>query len=101
MFNLVVSDFFEIDTNNAFNYYESILIGLGVEFIIEVDKVLLKLQKDPQNYSYLIDDSKKLLRSTILERFPFVLIYEIINNDGHVYSLHNTHQNPNKKLRKK
>jgi hypothetical protein len=65
-----------------------------------LEKRYRKLSAHPTFYSYIDEDPLKILRDVKLEKFPFVVVYEIIENQVVVYAVHNTYKHPRNKLRK-
>lgn len=84
----------EIDT--ALFWYESKQKGLGIEFLAYLESYFLGLK---EGISIFQIKRKPYFRELPLKRFPFVIIYEIRVREIIVFSVFNTHKNPNKKLR--
>jgi hypothetical protein len=59
-----------------------------------------ELSANPTFYSYIDEDPLKILRDVKLEKFPFVVVYEIAEDQVVVYAVHNTYKHPRNKLRK-
>ena len=81
----------------AIEWYESKRKNLGLEFYNYLDgyfqtllhgDVFFQIKKEPA------------YRELPLKRFPFVIIYEHFENEIYVYSVFNTHQDPDKKIAK-
>jgi len=66
----------EIDVAEAAEWYESREFGLGVEFVGEVIKVWDALEMNP--YLNSRRHPKKEIRWRYPERFPYRVIYEVI-----------------------
>ena len=60
------------DTLQALNYYEHIRIGLGDDFLEDIEERYMAICENPYAYSYT--DSKRILRDVILSRFPYLII---------------------------
>ena len=88
------------DTIDAYDFYEAKLSGLGERFLNALQQRYTELSANPTFYSYIDEDSLKVLRDVKLEKFPFVVVYEIVENEVVVYSVHNTYKHPRNKLRK-
>lgn len=89
------------DALNAYLYYEGQRPGLGDKFLVSLDKKYDDLTLHPYHYSFIDEDSLKVLRDIRLDNFPYVIVFEIANNDVIVYAVHHLHQHPSRKLRKK
>ena len=80
----------------AYQWYEEQQSGLGDSFMIELDSCYDKLEISPISYTKI----KKHFRHILLKKFPYVVIFEVINNDVIVYSVFHTSRNPRKKFRR-
>ncbi len=88
------------DTLEAYNYYEQQREGLGEEFLMLLIKRYDDLAQHPSHYSYIKEQPEKILRDAAVERFPYVVVFEIIKEEVIVYAVHNTHKHQRGKLRK-
>ena len=100
-FTVIVKQEAHQDTIEAYNYYETKLTGLGERFLNALQQRYKELSENPTFYSYIDEDPLKILRDVKLEKFPFVVVYEITENQVVVYAVHNTYKHPRNKLRKK
>ena len=80
----------------AYDWYEDKRVGLGDEFLDEIDACYDKLEIIPEAYKKI----KNNLRQIIVRRFPYVLVFEIFKKwSGYIcYFPHR--QNPRKKHKK-
>lgn len=99
-FTVIVKQEAHQDTLDACNYYEEKLTGLGEWFLDALQQRYSQLSVNPTFNSYIDEDPLKILRDVKLEKFPFVVVYEIIENQVVVYAVHNTYKHPRNKLRK-
>ncbi len=81
-------------------YYLCIDNKLGIKFLAEINKYFELIKTNPQNYSYLKEDKLKKARIVTLKTFPYSIIYEVMEKEILIYTIHNTHQHPKNKLRK-
>lgn len=88
------------DVAAAYDYYESRQPGLGRSFLEAFEARCNDLSNNPTHYSYIKEDTQKALRDIKLDRFPYVLVFEIIGTDVIVYAVHCTYTDPENKLRK-
>ena len=99
-FTVIVKEEAHQDTIEAYNYYEEKSAGLGEMFLEALQQRYRELSEAPTFYSFINEDQMKVLRDVKLEKFPFVVVYEIIENEVVVYAVHNTYKHPGNKLRK-
>ena len=95
-YRLVILPIAQFQIDNALFWYESIQRGLGIEFLMYLESYFLIIKKG--NVDFQIK-KEPFFRELPLRKFPFVIIYEIKNNEIIIYSVFNTHQNPDKKLK--
>jgi len=74
-------------------WYEGKQIGLGEKFIQQVEFYFSRIQSNPKHFPL----KKRNFREVYVKKFPFVIIYQIIENDIIVFTVFNTHQNPEQK----
>lgn len=74
----------------ALYYYENQHLGLGAEWLDELDKALGFMRRYPEG-SPITDRN---VRQRPLRRFPFVLFYAIRRNHIVVLSVAHTHRKP-------
>jgi plasmid stabilization system protein ParE len=75
-----------LDIEEAARWYESQLVGLGVEFVLEVDFAIKRVKKNPKLYL----ESYRPSRRALLRRFPYAMYYVI--NDIEIHILAVLHQ---------
>ncbi|MCK0134186.1 type II toxin-antitoxin system RelE/ParE family toxin [Arenibacter sp. S6351L] len=92
-YNLEIINDANLEIIEAYLYYEGKRIGLGEEFLEHLDNYFDRIVANPKCFP----QKRKPYREAFLKRFPFFVIYEIINNKVIVYSIFNTWQNPKKK----
>jgi hypothetical protein len=76
------------EETDAYLYYEDKLEGLGDKFLQEVEASLNKISLNPTFFSYC--DTSRSLRDFALQQFPFVIIYEILEEKIIVTNIHHT-----------
>lgn len=72
---------------DAFEYYELQLPGLGEKFFNEVFETIELISQFPQLWSQNSEHTRK----AVLRKFPYNLIYSILNNN--IYIIAVAHQN--------
>ena len=85
----------EEEYSSAYNYYEDQQYGLGEKLEKETEYVLDKLKVNP----FLFQRKYKHYREAILKRFPYYIVYEIIDNTVIILSFFHAHRNPKRKLK--
>ncbi len=93
-FNLHISDRAEEDVINATDYYDQINPDLGNRFLSELHETYDVLKANPQFYSYISSDPSNKFRDVKLKSFPYLVIYEIINNDVFITAVMHTNRKP-------
>lgn len=81
----------------AYDWYEEQKIGLGDLFLNELEKSYIKIEKNPFHYQKL----KKSYRHFVLDKFPYVLIFEITENEIIIFAVFHTSRNPRLKFKNK
>lgn len=92
MFSLVIKPPVYEMLDEAYQWYEQQLPGLGERLLKEIDICFDKLRNTPFYYS--ID--KDQYRQIRLKFFPYKIIFEIINDAVVVYALFHTKQDAHK-----
>ena len=92
-YNISLSPIAKANLLESALWYESRQIGLGKKFTQKVESYLLRIQNNPLHYPL----KKGNLREVYIQKFPYVIIYEVIDSEIVVFSVFNTHQNPTKK----
>jgi hypothetical protein len=93
-FNIVVTRLASFEIEESITFYESRKKGLGKEFFIYLKGYLSILKTNPELF---ILKRKGIFRELPLKKFPFVIIYEIIENEVIIYSIFHTSRNPTDK----
>ena len=82
-----------IDSIEAYGYYESKSIGLGERFLEQVDIFLSLIVQNP----YLFPCKKPPFREAFIIDFPYLIVYEIEDNTVIVFAIFNTWKYPGRK----
>jgi toxin ParE2 len=80
----------EIELEEAIGWYEAQESGLGDAFLIEVLSVADRIERFPEAWQSLDGD----VRRCRLGRFPYGLIYTIVNDDVLVLAVAHLHRRP-------
>lgn len=92
IYNHIIKEEAELETLEAYLYYEEKQKGLGNKFLTQLEEYLKRICQNPLHYPL-----KKGYREAFLRKFPYLIIYEFSKETVIVYSVFNTYQNPNKK----
>lgn len=82
-----------IEIIEAFDWYETQKEGLGLAFLNELENFYKSLNRNPFTYSYF----EKPVREGKVNRFPYTVVYEIIDQTIIIYSVFMAKQNPSNK----
>ena len=67
------------EVNEAFDWYESKSVGLGEDFLHELDEAFSVIQNMPRSWPIISNEFRRYL----LKRFPFGVIYSL--EDNYIY----------------
>jgi hypothetical protein len=73
----------------AYDWYESKRIGLGLEFLNEVDEYFNRIVQNPKHYQAHRDQ-----RVAVMSRFPYKIVYELENEVLIVFAVYHDKRNP-------
>jgi toxin ParE1/3/4 len=88
-FKLVLKDEAINDLSDAFEWYERKRVGLGSEFLDEVDKCFNNITLHPEQYPRYGDR-----RINIMDRFPYKIVFELENGVIVVYAVYHDKRDP-------
>ena len=95
-YNLIIKAEAKEEIIDAYNWYEDKQTELGERFINTIDEYFNSISLYPQQYHIEFNN----MRKAVVKEFPFIIIFEIENNDVVVYAVFHTKQNPDKLKRK-
>lgn len=75
---------------NSIKYYEKKSVGLGAEFLDEVEHAISLILTYPDSGTLLTDDDRRFL----LNRFPFGIIYEVSEELLTIYAVMHLRRSP-------
>jgi plasmid stabilization system protein ParE len=94
-YNLVIKEEAELEIDSAYNYYESEQENLGERFLDSLDNCFNSITTQPKIFQKVY----KKQRQAIVRTFPYVIMYQIFDNEVIVFAVFNTNQDPSKKLK--
>ncbi len=93
MHNIEIRPLAATEIIEAYDWYESQQEGLGFDFLNELENFFGILQQNPLTFSYYSEP----VRQGRINRFPYVVVFEVFGNTVIVYSVFMTKQSPDKK----
>lgn len=91
-FRLIVRPQAELEILEAAEYYEGEKDGLGLEFLDALEAAMTSLAGHPQFYFNTAPE--KAQRRFLLSRFPYLIIYEIRDDEVIVLAVRHAKQKP-------
>ena len=97
MYKLQFHEKAEKEYTAAYVWYELQQEGLGDRFKLHVDAIVKKLLKQPLYFGY----TKKPYREVSVFKFPYTIVFKLINKTNTVFisAVYHTSRNPKKKQR--
>lgn len=89
-YRLVILPKAQAEMADAVDWYELQQAKLGKRFVSCVDKLFTIILKNPFQFS----EKTPPFREAIVDKFPYLVIYQINNNEIIIYSVFHTSQNP-------
>ena len=80
----------EFDADDAAAFYESRELGLGAEFVEELDKTVLRILEQP----YAGSPGPRNTRRFFTHRFPYSVVYRISRDEVLIVAVQHHSQNP-------
>lgn len=93
--NLIIKEEAGFDISDAYEWYESKQPNLGDKFKRQLLKTFKSVHSNPTGFQIIFDNQ----RQANVSKFPFVVVFEILNLDIVVFAVFHTSQNPQKKKR--
>jgi len=92
-YSLEIRPLATIEIIEAYDWYESQREGLGLEFLNELEQFYSNLLNNPLTHSFY----EKPVREGKINRFPYLVVYEVVDVIIVVYSVFMAKQDPGKK----
>ena len=94
-YDLIIKEEANFEIIESYVFYESKSKGLGDRFLNQLDIYFERIQSFPEHYQI----KRNPYREAFIKKFPFVIIYEIIENEIIVYAVFHSSRNPQMKPR--
>ena len=91
-YQLKVSETAYQEMDDAYDYYEKQSTGLGDRFLKSVEDTFFKLSQAPHFYRFIPHDNN--IGDVKVNIFPFVIIFQIVENTVFILRVFNTNRNP-------
>jgi len=88
------------ELNKTVDYYQDCEINLGYDFLEEVYAAIKRIQAYPEAWSPFSSRTRRCL----IHRFPYFVVYLVINSEIKIIAIANSNQKPNywqKRLKEK
>ena len=89
-YELIIKEEANLEIIESYLFYESKSIGLGERFLDNLDFYFDRIQNFPEHYQI----KRKPYREAFVAKFPFVIIYEILEKNIVIYAVFHTNKNP-------
>ena len=80
----------EADIAEAYQYYENCREGLGADFMLCIDESLSRIQRNPQQFRFVLDRIKRAL----VKKFLYGIYYTLSENEIIVLAVTHARRNP-------
>ncbi|RAI84418.1 type II toxin-antitoxin system RelE/ParE family toxin [Algoriphagus yeomjeoni] len=91
LYNYQLSEEAEYDIYESYLWYEKQSQGLGEDFLESIEAAERAIIQNPETYPICY---KKIVRSFVVNRFPYLVLYILENKDINVMAVFNTNQHP-------
>ena len=91
-YKLIVKGEAKNEITEAYYWYESKQNELGERLLSVLDDCFNRITINPKQFPKKLDN----MRQATINKFPYIIIFEIENNDVVVFAVFNTKQNPEK-----
>jgi len=96
IYQIIVLESVYLELKEVSSYYESKQKDLGVMFVLSWETAMEHIKEAPLLYQ----KKNKQLRTIKLNKFPYLLVFEIIENKIYIFRLTNAKINPKKVYKK-
>jgi hypothetical protein len=95
-YSLIILDEVYNELNESALYYEELQLSLGVALVDEFESALTKIHVNPEGY----EKKYKNFRQAMLNRFPYLVLFEIDGKHIVIYRFINARRHPQKRYTK-
>ena len=80
----------EVELVEAAEYYNSQVSNLGEAFLSEVERTIKMIQQNPESFPSIL----KIVRRTILQCFPYSIMYSVVDNTIRILAIAHQKRRP-------
>ncbi len=88
--SISIHEIADLELNEAAQYYESKVTGLGFAFLSEVERVIEQIQNNPESAPRI----RKAVRRKLLRGFPYSIMYSIVDDSIRILAIANQKRRP-------
>jgi toxin ParE1/3/4 len=97
LYKLIITPEAHIDMQQAFYFYAAIQFELGNKFLNHLEIAFSKIESNPTHFGFINDE--KNIRDYLLPKFPYQVVYKIVNDVVYILSVFQAQQHPSKKFK--
>jgi len=90
IYSVSFNEYAEKELNEAADYYEFQVKGLGVAFLAEVERSTKLIQQNPKSFTPIL----KVVRRKMLRRFPYSIMYSFVDSSIRILAIANHKRRP-------
>ncbi len=94
-YSIKISSLAQIEFEESILFYDKNLVGLGLRFSEDIYEAFNSIVRNPEAYPI----KKSKFREYILEKFPFIIVYEVVVQNKTINILHIFHTSRNPKFK--
>jgi hypothetical protein len=94
-YSIVFKEQARTDIAKSVQWYEERQVGLGDRFLSDLNKLLIRISKNP----FLYQIRRNNIRLGLLKTFPFLVAYEAEEKQLIIYKVIHSHRHPAKRYR--
>jgi plasmid stabilization system protein ParE len=79
-----------VELDEVYSWYESQQLGLGDDFLEEIEQALDRICQMPEAYAAVYRD----VRRSVVRRFPYTIYYRIVSSRVIITAVFHGHRNP-------
>ena len=80
----------ELDLDDAYHWYEIRREGLGIDFTLQVDEILHRLERNPEMYPVVHGE----IRRAVVRRYPYAIYYVVDAGRVEILAIVHSSRNP-------
>jgi hypothetical protein len=89
-YKLIINPFAELELEEAKDWYNLQQDNLGNEFVMEIDKTIIRIKENP----FQFPKEKKQIRKAVAKRFPYSLFFYVDDLIINIFAIFHSSKNP-------